>query len=88
VILETYSDDLNANFYAGLCYYNLKQFSEAGSSFEKCLNSKYTNFNEEAEWYLAKSLQANGKDSDAKEIFRKIADGNGYYAKQAEKLLN
>ncbi len=28
-ILETYPDDLNALFYSGLCYYNLKQYTSA-----------------------------------------------------------
>lgn len=87
VILETYPDDLNANFYAGLCYYNLNEFSKAITSFSKCQDSKYSNFNEEAEWYMAKSYQAAGNDGPARELFKRIAGGGGYYAKQAEKML-
>lgn len=87
VILETYPDDLNAHFYAGLCYYNLKEYSSAFDSFEKCLDSKYANFNEEAEWYMAKSLIAKGDRQAAEKILRQIIDAKGYYAKQAEKLL-
>ncbi len=87
IILETYPDDLNANFYAGLCYYNLKEYKSASNTFSKCLDSKYLNFNEEAEWYQAKSLLAAGSVSEGKVILKKIKSEGGYYAKQAEKLL-
>lgn len=88
VILETYADDVNANFYAGLCYYNLKEYSSAESSFDKCIDSKYSNFTEEAEWYKAKSLLAGGKKKEALDLFSKIVDANGYYAPQAKKILS
>lgn len=88
VILETYADDVNANFYAGLCYYNLKEYASAESSFDKCIDSKYFNFSEEAEWYKAKSLLAGGKKEEAKELFSKIVEANGYYASQAKKIIS
>ena len=87
IILETYPDDLNGNFYAGLCYYNLKEYKSASYTFSKCLDSKYLNFNEEAEWYQAKSLLAAGSVSEGKVLLNKIKTAGGYYAKQAEKLL-
>ncbi len=84
-ILVTYPDDINANFYSALCYYNLNEFEKAISSFEKCLNSGFNNFNEEAEWYLAKSLRSNGDDEKAKILFDKIEKSNSYYSKQKNK---
>jgi tetratricopeptide (TPR) repeat protein len=87
IILDTYPDDVNANFYAGLCYYNLKEFSSAISSFVKCYDTKFTNFNEEAEWYTAKSYLANGQKAEAKTLFTQIANNNGYYAPQAKKII-
>lgn len=86
-IIKTYPDDLNALFYAGLCYYNLREFDKAISSFEKCNDSKYTNFNEEAEWYKAKSLLASGNRDQARSLLTKIQNANGYYSAQAKKLL-
>lgn len=88
IIIETYPDDVNANFYAGLCYYNLKEFSSAISSFSKCNDTKFTNFNEEAEWYTAKSYLANGQKAEAKTLFTQIANSNGYYTSQAKKILS
>jgi TolA-binding protein len=88
IILDTYPDDVNANFYAGLCYYNLKEFSSAISSFAKCNDTKFTNFNEEAEWYTAKSYLANGQKAEAKALFTQIANSNGYYTAQAKKIVS
>ena len=86
-ILKSYPDDVNSLFYGGLCYYNLREYGLALNAFEKCLDSKYINFNEEAEWYQAKSYLANGQLEKGRSILRQIQQGGGYYAKQAEKLL-
>lgn len=87
LVLETYPDDINGHFYAGLCCYNLQQFEEAKQHFATCLQLSYSNFNEEATWYLAQSLVANGEKSSAKELLTAIRDQKGYYAKQAALLL-
>ena len=83
-ILETYPDDINANFYSGICYYNLNEFNKAIIAFEKCLSSQFNNFNEEAEWYLAKSLQANNDDDKARILFEKIKNSTSYYSNQVK----
>ena len=83
VVLKTYPTDLNANFYGGLCYFNLGEYSKAIETFEKCINSEFANFDEETEWYLAKSYQSNGNKDKANALFKKIRDGGGYYSKQA-----
>ena len=86
-ILNAYPDDLNAIFYAGLCYYNLKDYSRAAEYFENCQMNKFANFNEEAHWYNARSLLSNGETEKAQRILREIISQKGFYAKQAEKLL-
>lgn len=86
-ILNTYPDDINAIFYSGFCYYNLQQYQKACDQFSACLQLNWANFNEEATWYLAKSRLANKDKAQAKELFTAIKDNNGYYAKQAEKIL-
>lgn len=86
-ILKNYPDDVNAHFYAGWCNYNLGQFDAACTNFSACLQLDFSNFNEEAEWYLAQSRLANGEKQVAKELFTKIKNQNGFYAKQAEKVL-
>ncbi len=86
-ILHQYPDDLNARFYSGWCYFNLGNYSEACLNFSVCLQLDYSNFNEEAEWYLAESRLANGEKADAKELFTKIKNQKGFYSKEAEKVL-
>ena len=86
-IIENYPDDLNARFYAGWCYYNLGQYNDACVNFSACLQLEFSNFNDEAEWYLAESRLANGDKNSAKELFIKIKNQKGFYSKQAEKVL-
>lgn len=88
IILETYPDDVNALFYSGLCYYNLGEFSSANKNLSKCLNSKFNNFNEEAEWFMAQSYNSLGESKKARAILKLIIDKNGYYASQARKQFN
>lgn len=86
-ILKNYPDDVNARFYAGWCYYNLGQYNEACINFSACLQLEFSNFNDEAEWYLAESRLANGDKNSARELFVKIRNQKGFYSKQAEKVL-
>lgn len=87
VILQTYPDDINALFYSAFCTYQLGDNKGALISFQRVLSHPYSNFDEDAQWYIAKCyLQANEK-SKAKEWFNAIAQGNGFYAEQASKLL-
>lgn len=86
-IIKNYPDDVNARFYAGWCYYNLGQYNDACVNFSACLQLEFSNFNDEAEWYLAESRLANGDKNSAKELFIKIRNQKGFYSKQAEKVL-
>jgi TolA-binding protein len=88
IILNTYPKDLNASFYGGMSYYNLGQYEKAYALFQNASSIGMSNFNEEAEWYSAKSLIEKGDLAKAKEILKKIASQKGFYAKQAEKLLS
>lgn len=86
-ILKIYPDDVNARFYAGWCYFNLGQYEDACIYFSACLQLPYSNFNEESQWYLAQSRLKNNEKSIAKELFVKIKNEHGFYAKQADKIL-
>lgn len=86
-ILETYADDVNANFYAGICLFNLREYSNAIDHFSKCLDGKFSNFDEEAQWMMAESYDKSGAKSKAKVLYESISDGNGFYANQAKEKL-
>lgn len=85
-ILDTYSYDVNGNFYAGLCLYNLGEYRKASQHFQNCIDGPFSNFDEEALWMKAMSLEKVG-DSKAQAIYRKIANSDGFYAKQAKQKL-
>lgn len=80
IILSHYPDDLNALFYSGLCSYNLSEYSKAADLFKQCLAAKFNNFDEEAEWLLAKCYEADGETEKAKAIFQSIKERGGYYS--------
>lgn len=84
IILTHYPDDLNALFYSGLCYYNLAEYGKAAELFKQCLTNKFSNFDEEAEWMLAKSYEASGDTEKAKAIFLLIRERGGFYSKKTD----
>lgn len=86
-VLTTYPDDLNANFYAGLCYYNLQHYGKAIACFNLCLENYFQNFDEETIWYMARSYFAKGDKQIALDLFKKIKQAGGFYSVQANDFL-
>lgn len=82
IILSHYPDDVNALFYSGVCYYNLAEYNRAIEVLKLCMESKFNNFDEEAEWMLANSYQANGEKDKAKAMFQSIKEKGGFYSKK------
>lgn len=87
-ILATYKNDINANFYGGLCLFNLQEYHKAISYFNTCLKGEYNNFDEEAQWLTALCYSRTGDTAKARAIFKTIVNQNGFYAKQAQEKLN
>ena len=83
IILETYSDDVNANFYSGLCLFNLGEYDAAILRFINCTAGPYSNFDEEAQWMTALCYEESGQTEKARSYFQKIIEQGGYYKKQA-----
>ena len=86
-ILISYPEDINANFYGGLCLYNLGEYKTAIEHFEICLNGKFHNFDEESLWMIAQSYDFLGQKSAAKKTYTAIIESNGFYATQAKVKL-
>ncbi len=87
-ILEQYPTDVNAHFYSGLCYYNLNQNKKAINSFNIVQTHYYNTFSEEAEWYKANALLDMNDIKDARLLLKSIIQKDGFYAEQANNLLN
>lgn len=86
-VLKTYPDDLNANFYGGLCYFNLGENEKALDLFEKCSIHKFNNFTQEANWYTAKTYIAMKNYDKARAILNQIVAEDEFYKKDAKKEL-
>ncbi|MES2590089.1 MAG: CDC27 family protein [Bacteroidota bacterium] len=86
-ILKAYPQDLNANFYGGLCYYNLGEFQKSREFFKKCLSNEFTNFNEDAAWYISKTYIATKDVQEARNCLNEIILEGGFYSEQARKVL-
>lgn len=86
-ILDTYPDDVNANFYGGLCYFNLGQFDQSHQLFRNAYSLGYGNFREEAMWFSARANYEEKNDLKAKYFLKKIINEGGFYSEQAKELL-
>ncbi len=87
-ILKQYPDDVNAQFYGGLCYYNLDKPDRAIQYFEKVIANNVNTFHPEGEFYLALSLRATGQYGKGNGMLLKIAEEGGFYAKQAKEIID
>ncbi len=86
-ILEEFPDDINAHFYKGMCLFNFGEFEAAIQSFNNCLYSNYTNFDEEAKWLMALAYESNNDEQSAQRLFKEIVHSNGFYTNQAKEKL-
>lgn len=82
-VIETYHDDVNANFYSGLCLYNLGEYEKSIDAFKNCIYGPFSNFDEESQWMIALSYQKLGQKDQAKKYFLKIIEQGGFYKNQA-----
>ncbi|MGM0479997.1 MAG: tetratricopeptide repeat protein [Bacteroidota bacterium] len=86
-ILDHYPEDVNAHFYAGLCYYNLGQFEKALTHFHQSYSIQIGNFREEALWFEAQSFLQLNRTKTALKAFDRIKEEGGFYSDQAEKQI-
>jgi len=86
-ILAKHPKEVNAQFYAGLCYYYLGQNAAAIKNFDKVLKNKETEFNEETNWYKALTLVKMKAITKAKKLLKIIVQENGFYKVKAEEEL-
>ncbi len=84
---KTTSTDVNVQFYRGLILYEMSRYSEAFTFFEMAQYNIVPAFREEAKWYSALSLAANGDSEKSNKLFREIRDAGGHYANRAQKRV-
>lgn len=86
-IRKQYPDDMNAHFYAGLCYYNLNKKSKAIEYFQTVQQNPANTFDQDAQFYEALTWIKKGNDVKATEVLTAIIELNDFYKGQAMELL-
>jgi tetratricopeptide (TPR) repeat protein len=86
-ILSTDESRIGLNLYSGISYMELSHYAEANENFKKIIDHKANAFIESAQWYLGLCYLKTGEVDKADEIFRAISTSEGYYKKEAKKVL-
>lgn len=86
-ILETYPDDVNAQFYGGICSYESGLFSIAENLLLNAETNLIGTFHDEATYYRAVCLLKMGQREKAQAILSQIAESKSFYAKKASEHL-
>ncbi len=88
LIRDNYSDNVNAQFYGGLCNKELNKSDKALTLLKQAEDNKIPVFQEEAIWLQALVYEQKGDTENAQKLFRKVADmKGGFYQERARKKL-
>jgi len=87
LILTKHPKDVNALFYAGLSYYNLKNYTKALGLLNKVLTNKEMVFAQEATWYKSLTFIELKENKKAKKLLKQIINEAGFYKNKAAKKL-
>lgn len=87
-LLKHNPDDINALFYSAVSYVKLEMYDKAIPLLDHILQDPNNVFDEEALWYKALALDANGDTQAAQILFKQISDKGGFYAEQAKRKIH
>ena len=85
-ILSQDSTRMGVNLYSGISHMEIEQYKEANKKFNKVIEHENI-YKESAEWYLGFCYLMTSEREKAVETYETIAAGNGYYSKDAKKVL-
>lgn len=86
-VLNANPDHPMCNFYSGLSYQQLQEYSKAINSYQKVIDEKDNLFIEQAEWYMALCYLKTNDESKAYSTFNAILDKKGYYSKDVKEII-
>lgn len=88
VLYEYNPDDANAQFYLGMCYYQLGKYAIAQTYFQKNLDNLNNIFHQESEFYQALCLLNLKQTDEATKLLQYIANNKGFYSERAKETIN
>jgi tetratricopeptide (TPR) repeat protein len=86
-ILKDDDSRIGLNLYSGISHMEIEQYAAANENFQRIIDHKANAFIESAEWYLGLCYLMTEEEQKATEIFTRIASQDGYYEKEAKKIL-
>jgi tetratricopeptide (TPR) repeat protein len=88
ILYQYNKDDANAQFYLGMCYYQLGKYSLAQPYFQKNLDNVTNIFHQESEFYSALCSLNTQKLDEASKQLQNIVGNKGFYSQRARETLN
>lgn len=81
-------DDANAQFYLGMCYYQLGKYAIAKNFFQKNLDNVNNIFHQESEFYQALCLLKTKQTEEASKQLQTIINNKGFYSVRAKEVID
>lgn len=81
------TDDINCDFYRGMCWFQMKHYDKALVFLTRCIESSNNAFLQESQYYAAMALKQSGQSEKARDLFLKIVHEEGFYATKAKQQL-
>ncbi len=81
-------NDANAQFYLGMCYFQLGKYTLAETYFQKNLDNVNNIFHQESEFYQALCLLNLKQTEEAVKQLQNIAKNKGFYSERAKETLS
>lgn len=87
IIHTNFTENVNAQFYGGVCYLELKNYKEAINWLDEAIDNENSNFKDDAMWKKALCLIELKDTRKAIKLLEELEKSNGFYAiKAGEKL--
>ncbi len=86
-LLSPMDENQMAQYYLGLSFMEMEQFSDANQSFQKLLDQKDNIFIDQVKWYKALCLLKMNEKEAASLLFSSILEDNNLYAENAGAIL-
>lgn len=88
ILYDYNNDDANAQFYLGMCYYQLGKYTIAKNFFQKNLDNVNNIFHQESEFYQALCLLSLKQNDEATKQLQTIVSNKGFYSMRAKEALD
>jgi tetratricopeptide (TPR) repeat protein len=87
-VAEFNDDDLNASFYRGMSYYQLRKYKSAIPFLQECVDAMNNAFFQEAQYYLALCLINAGEKEEGRKLMLKVSQSGDFYSRKAREFLD